>query len=128
MIRRQILKAAGLLSITGAALNTNVFAAAKPPTKSKPAKSKSTKPSEPGKVIKIGRLKQSVSQWCYGKLPLEELCKAAADMGLHAIDLLEEKDWETPAKFGLICSMAYGGGGSIPDGLNNKANHDAIVK
>ena len=30
--------------------------------------------------------------------------------------------------YGLICSMGYGGGGTIPDGLNVKANHDAIVK
>jgi hydroxypyruvate isomerase len=79
-------------------------------------------------VIKNGRLKQSVSQWCYGTLPLEDLCRAAADMGLKAIDLLEEKDWETPTRFGLVCSMGYADGGSIADGLNNKANHDAIVK
>ena len=31
-------------------------------------------------------------------------------------------------EFGLVCSMGYGGGGTIPDGLNNLANHDAIVK
>ena len=29
---------------------------------------------------------------------------------------------------GLICSMGYAGGGTIPDGLNVTANHDAIVK
>jgi hydroxypyruvate isomerase len=28
---------------------------------------------------------------------------------------------------GLICSMGYGGGGSIRDGLNNPANQDSIV-
>jgi len=31
-------------------------------------------------------------------------------------------------QFGLTCSMGYAGGGSIPDGLNVKANHDAIVR
>jgi hydroxypyruvate isomerase len=31
-------------------------------------------------------------------------------------------------EFGLVCSMGYGGGGTIPDGLNVVANHDAIVK
>ncbi|PYR59101.1 MAG: hydroxypyruvate isomerase, partial [Acidobacteria bacterium] len=29
---------------------------------------------------------------------------------------------------GLICSMGYAGGGTIPDGLNVKANHDGIVR
>ncbi len=80
------------------------------------------------RIVKNGRLKQSVSRWCYGKIPLDDFCKAVADMGLTAIDLLEEKDWATIAKYRLICSMGYAGGGSIPKALNDKANHDAIVK
>src|SRR5262245_6494896 len=79
------------------------------------------------KVVQKGRLKQSVSRWCYNKIPLPEFCKAGADMGLTAIDLLEEKDWPVVADHGLVCSMGYGGGGTIPDGLNDPANHDAIV-
>ena len=79
------------------------------------------------KVVQKGRLKQSVSRWCYKQIPLPELCRAVADMGLTAIDLLEEKDWPVVAEHGLICSMGYGGGGSIPDGLNDPANHEAIV-
>ena len=80
------------------------------------------------KAVTKGRLKQSVSRWCYGKIPMPEFCKAVADMGLTAIDLLEEPDWAIVRDHGLICSMAYAGGGSIRDGLNVKANHDAIVK
>ena len=81
-----------------------------------------------GPAVKRGRLKQSVSRWCYGKIPMPEFCKAVKDMGLTAIDLLEEPDWTVVRDFGLICSMAYAGGGTIADGLNVKANHDAIVK
>jgi hydroxypyruvate isomerase len=80
------------------------------------------------KAVTKGRLKQSVSRWCYGKIPMPEFCKAVADMGLTAIDLLEEPDWAIVRDHGLICSMAYAGGGSIRDGLNVKANHDGIVK
>jgi hydroxypyruvate isomerase len=79
------------------------------------------------KAVTKGRLKQSVSRWCYGKIPMPEFCKACADMGLTAIDLLEEPDWAIVRDHGLICSMGYAGGGSIRDGLNVKANHDAIV-
>ncbi len=81
-----------------------------------------------GRAVTRGRLKQSVSRWCYGKIPMPEFCKAVAAMGLTAIDLLEEKDWSIVRDHGLICSMAYAGGGTIPDGLNVRANHDAIVK
>jgi hydroxypyruvate isomerase len=61
-------------------------------------------------------------------MALPDLCRAAADIGLSGIDLLQEADWGVPRQYGLVCSMAYAGGGSIPDGLNVKANHDAIVK
>jgi hydroxypyruvate isomerase len=44
------------------------------------------------------------------------------------VDLLEEPEWAVVREYGLVCSMGYGGGGSIPDGLNVKANHDAIMK
>ena len=80
-----------------------------------------------GRVVQKGRLKQSVSRWCYKDIPLPDFCKAVADMGLPAIDLLEEKEWAVVADHGLVCSMGYGGGGSIPNGLNDPANHDAIV-
>ncbi len=80
------------------------------------------------KAVTRGRLKQSVSRWCYGKIPMPEFCKAVADMGLTAIDLLEEADWGIVRDHGLLCSMAYAGGGTIRDGLNVKANHDAIVR
>src|SRR5882762_950 len=82
------------------------------------------------RVVKNGRLKQSVSWWPYQRhLKLPEFCKAIADMGLPAIDLLEEKDWDTARRNGLVCSMGYPSeGAKIPYGLNNKANHDVIVR
>ena len=80
------------------------------------------------KVVKNGRLKQSVSRWCYNSIPMPDFCRAVAEMGLTAIDLLEEPDWSAVRQYGLICSMGYAGGGTIPNGLNVKANHDAIVK
>ena len=81
-----------------------------------------------GPVVKRGRLKQSVSRWCYGKIPMPEFCDAVKGMGLTAMDLLNDTEWPIAADHGLITSMAYAGGGSIPDGLNNKANHDKILK
>ena len=74
-----------------------------------------------------GRLKQSVCRWCYAKIPLPELCKAVAGLGLSAMDLLTEAEWPVAREHGLICSMGSGFGGTIADGLNVKANHDKIV-
>ena len=36
----------------------------------------------PERIVKSGRLKQSVSRWCYEKIPMPEFCKAVAGMGL----------------------------------------------
>ena len=80
------------------------------------------------KVVRNARLKQSVSRWPYAKIPLPDFCRALADMGLPAIDLLEMNEWPVARDHGLVCSMGYAGGGSIPDALNVKANHDAIVR
>jgi len=80
------------------------------------------------RVVRNGRLKQSVSRWPYQAIPLAEFCRACADMGLTAIDLLEEPDWPVVARHGLICSMGYAGGGTIRDGLNVVGNHVQIVR
>jgi hydroxypyruvate isomerase len=77
-------------------------------------------------LVAGGRLKQSVSRWCYGRIPLDDLCKAAKDIGYRGIDLLSESEWEVPKQYGLICSMANGFG-SIPVGFNTPANHDKLV-
>jgi hydroxypyruvate isomerase len=72
------------------------------------------------------RLKQSVSRWCFSRIPLDQLCAAARDMDLQAIDLLDEKDWAVPRQYGLTCSMANGFG-SIPRGFNRLEHHDKLV-
>jgi hydroxypyruvate isomerase len=73
-----------------------------------------------------GKIKQSVSRWCYEKIPLDELCKRGAEMGLRAIDLLEVAEWDVPRRYGLICSMGYAGGGDIPHAMNRTENHAKI--
>ena len=85
-------------------------------------------PPAADRVVKNGRLKQSVSRWPYAKIPLPEFCRAVADLGLTAVDLLAEDEWPVARQSGLVCSMGYAGGGSIKDGLNVNANHDAIVR
>ena len=73
-----------------------------------------------------GRIKQSASRWCYKDIALEELCAKGAAMGLKAIDLLNEDEWEVPRRYGLICSMGYGGGGEIKSAMNRVENHAKI--
>ncbi len=77
------------------------------------------------KVVKKGRINQSVSRWCYNMIRLEELCAVAKKMGLTAIDLLGPKDFPTLKKHGLICSMVETH--SLTKGINNKDNHAECI-
>lgn len=76
--------------------------------------------------LKTGRINQSVCRWCYAKTPLDDLCAFAAQIGLKGVDLLQVEEFEVPRKHGLICTMGYAGGGTIPDALNRVENHAAI--
>jgi hydroxypyruvate isomerase len=73
------------------------------------------------RVVKNGRINQSASRWCYGKLSLEQLCAAGAQMGLKGLDLLVPADFPTLKKYNLVCTMTSTHG--LADGLNDKKNH-----
>ncbi len=80
----------------------------------------------PGAKLK-GRLKQSVCRWCYGKMSLDDLCKAAAEIGYQSVELLGEDEWDVPKKYGLTCAVANGPN-PIHKGWNRVEHHDAFVK
>ena len=74
-----------------------------------------------------GRLKQSVCRWCYKDIPLEDLARESAKLGLRGMDLIGPDEWPVVKKYGLTPAMTTGGG-TIPDALNRKENHDKLEK
>jgi hydroxypyruvate isomerase len=74
-----------------------------------------------------GNVKQSVCRWCYGKIPLEELAKAAKKIGYQSIELLGPKEHAVVKELGLTCAMLKGTG-PIDDCLNRKENHERCEK
>jgi hydroxypyruvate isomerase len=84
--------------------------------------------SSPGRAGR-GRLKQSVSRWCFGKMSLDELASHAARIGYQGIDLLGPDEWAVVRKHGLVCPMAMlGAPVAIEKGLNRVENHPAILE
>ncbi len=74
-----------------------------------------------------GRLKQGVSKWCFDKWwSLDQLCQNSVKLGIKGIDLIGPEEWATVKRYGLTVSMMMPGGGTIPDGLNRKENHEKI--
>jgi hydroxypyruvate isomerase len=80
----------------------------------------------PGGTLK-GNIRHSVSQWCYGDIPLEQFAKACKDMGLESIELLGEKDWPIVRKAGLNCAVGYATDWGIPKGFNRLYNHEKLI-
>ncbi len=79
-------------------------------------------------VARKGRLKQAVTRGVFARnMSLDDCCREASRLGCKGFDLIGPADWPTLKKYGLVPSMYPAGpGGSIPDALNRKENHDRI--
>lgn len=75
-----------------------------------------------------GKVNHSVCRWCYNDIPLDDLCKAAKDIGIASIDLTGPEEWPVLQKYGLTAAMANGAGKGINDGFNELKWHDELVK
>ncbi|MGQ0704106.1 MAG: hydroxypyruvate isomerase family protein [Gemmatimonadales bacterium] len=77
-----------------------------------------------------GRLKQSVSYWPYSRIPLPEFARAAKEIGLRAVDLLQPEQWPVVKEAGLVCSMGYPTRRRdfLTSGFNDPAMHDLLVQ
>ncbi|MEO8030905.1 MAG: TIM barrel protein [Gemmatimonadota bacterium] len=83
----------------------------------------------PHRPAGAARLKQSVSRWPYGSIPLPEFCRQASRLGLAGIDLLQPAEWPVAADAGLVCSMGYPADRDdfIATGFNDPANHRQLL-
>ncbi len=75
-----------------------------------------------------GNIKHSVCRWCFGDMPLDQLCVAVKEMGLVGIDLVGPKDWNTLKQYQLISTMCNGAEISLTKGWNNPQYHAQLIK
>jgi len=79
-------------------------------------------------VDRKGRINHSVCRWCYGKIPLEDLCRASKEMGIASVELQGPDEWPTLQKHGLTCAMANGAGMGIEKGWNRREHHEKLLE
>ncbi len=70
-----------------------------------------------------GRVNHSVCRWCYNKIPLDDLCKAAKNIGLSSIELVGPDEWPVLKKYGLTSALPSGAGMGIEKGFNDPQHH-----
>jgi hydroxypyruvate isomerase len=77
-----------------------------------------------GKIVKNGRIKQSICGGCLRKagLDAEQTASLLVEMGLVGRDLVGPNDWPTLKKHDLVATMVPGAGG-IKKGINDKTMH-----
>jgi hydroxypyruvate isomerase len=75
----------------------------------------------PERAVQRGRIHQSVCKWCYPRLSVEELCAAAAALGLESVELLGPESYEIVKRHGLVCAVTNTH--TITKGLNRPENH-----
>jgi hydroxypyruvate isomerase len=75
-----------------------------------------------------GNINHAVCRWCYNELSLDELCVAAKQIGITAIDLVGPKDWPILKKHGLDSSMCNGAEISLEEGWNDLDHHEVLIK
>jgi len=75
-----------------------------------------------------GNIRQSVSYWCFGKIPLDEFADICKKIGLVGIDLLGPDQWETVTSKGLFVTMGNVPGAGIDPGFSSLKEHDRLVE
>lgn len=84
-----------------------------------------------------GRIRHSVSAWCYGslfnpgsnrpaKMTFDEFCGECYKMGIESVELLGADQWPAAKKAGLTCAMCNGPD-NIPYGWNRMEHHDDLL-
>jgi hydroxypyruvate isomerase len=89
-----------------------------------------------GSALSGRKINHSVCKWCYGNIPLEDLCFAGSEFGLQSVEIISPADKPTLDKYGMTCAMAVnptttaGDGhqvGGIGRGWNRREYHDVLV-
>lgn len=120
--RRRLIQGTVAGSVLASLSSTGFSQTNAPPTP--PAAASVAKEGPP--IPRKGRIKQSVSRWCYQKIAMDDLCAYSAHIGLKGIDLLKPEEYEIPRRYGLLCTMGYAEAGDIKNGLNRLENHAGI--
>lgn len=75
--------------------------------------------------IRNGRIRQSVMGWCFKPMPVPELIRHCADIGLEAIEGIDPKFYPEAVKAGLKISLVSSHG--FAKGPANRENHAECI-
>jgi hydroxypyruvate isomerase len=75
--------------------------------------------------VKHGRIQQSVVPWCFNPMPVPELARHAAAMGLKSVELCAPEHWPLLKQLGMTCAIA--GSHGFAKGFANVSEHEECL-
>lgn len=81
-------------------------------------------------TARTGRLKQALVRSVFDpKMPFEDACRVAAELGVHGLDGIAASDWPVMKRFGLKPTIAFPEATPPPfqDGVARKERHAAMA-
>ena len=79
----------------------------------------------------------SVCKWCYGRISMDDLCKAGKEFGLQSVEIIGPDQIETLKKYDMTCAMTSSPRAKASDGnqvggigrsWNEPQYHDVLVE
>ena len=80
IMKKQIYRRTALRTVAGSAVVLGTGAALAPALRAA---------EEPAPAKLKGHIHHSVSKWCYGKITLDDMCKACVQLGIESVEQLE---------------------------------------
>jgi hydroxypyruvate isomerase len=74
---------------------------------------------------KNGRIKQSVIPWCFNPMPVPELARHAASLGIQSVELCDPQFWPQLKELGLTCAIA--GSHGFAKGFAHREEHEECL-
>ena len=91
-----------------------------------PSLERETAAAESGSAQK-GRIKQSLTYWCYQKYwNVEQFCRVAKQLGCKAVGLVEPPDWHILKRYGLVNGLTSSH--MFVEGMNNPAYQPMCIE
>lgn len=75
-----------------------------------------------------GAIKQSVSKWCFGSIPMDKFIPICKKVGLVGVDLVDPGEWDLLMKNDMIVTMGNVPGSGIGFGFNKEKNHAKLIE
>ncbi len=110
--------------VAGAALGAGVTIAGV-------ASSRMLRPGRDAEPRGTAAFRHSVCRWPFAQMSVDALARAARELDMHSVELLEPDEWPIVKQHGLVCAVGYATvpdpGTRLTEGWNRPANHAWLV-